>query len=626
MSPSTPLAGLRPAGWLVPTAMASCLAMGFGPAGFAAPTAAPPPQVTPVVDAGKIQADIRYLASRELEGRGSGTPGGRKAAAFIAGRFRAIGLQPLGAGGSYFQPFHFTAGVRLGQENALTLQRRAGKGAGLERLPVRQGFMPLAFSRNGTASGSLVFAGYGISAPRIKYDDYAGLNVRGKIVVALRESPEGDDLKSKFAPFAPLRSKAMTAREKGAVGILFVTGPLTDAREDLGVFRYDASFSDSGIGAAVVHRAPVEALLRAASGRALANLQLKIAHAGPQSFPISGARATLTTEVEREERETANVLGLLPGSDPTLRDEVVLIGAHYDHLGYGGEGSLARSRAPQIHYGADDNASGTSGVMELAAYFAAQPRRPARSLLFACFSGEELGLLGSSFYVKHPPVPLARTVAMINMDMVGRLRNDALTVIGAGTSPAWDGILKAADAPLGLKLLPSASGFGASDQTSFYATDIPVLFFFTGVHPDYHTPTDTWEKINAPGEAKVLTLVADVARRIADNPQRPRFVSADTGGPQMASASFNVYLGTIPDYSAEVQGVALTGVREGSPAENAGIRGGDVIIRFGGKAIKNIYDYTYALRDARAGVPVDVTVRRGGATRVLHVIPARRPG
>jgi hypothetical protein len=588
-----------------------------------ADTATTPPEAP--FRAEQIHADIRYLASKELEGRGSGTPGGRKAAAFIAERFRKVGLAPLGSGGTHFQPFRFTAGVKLGQNNALTLSGSARARRTVSRLGVRKSFMPLAFTRDGTFSGPLVFVGYGISAPPIHYDDYAGVNVRGKIVVALRQSPEGDDVKSKFAPFAPLRSKAMTAREKGAVGILFVTGPLTDTGEDLGVFRYDASFSDSGIGAAVVRRAAIETLLRPMR-RSLSDLQLKIAHNGPHSFSISGSQATLATDVQREERETANVLGLLPGSDPALRDEVVVIGAHYDHLGYGGEGSLARSHAPQIHYGADDNASGTSGVMSLAAYFAAQPIHPARSLLFACFSGEELGLLGSSFYVKHPPIPLARTVAMVNMDMIGRLRGDALTVIGAGTSPVWDGLLKAADAPVGLKLLPSASGFGASDQTSFYAKDIPVLFFFTGVHPDYHTPTDTWDKINAPGEAKVLEVVAGAIKRIADRAERPRFVRADTGGPQMASASFNVYLGTIPDYSATAEGVTLTGVREGSPAEKAGIRGGDIIVRFGGKAIKNIYDYTYALRDSRAGVPVDVTVRRGSQTRVLRVVPARRPG
>lgn len=609
---------------LIP-ALATCLSLLIGRGALPQPAASPPTGLDPAIRAEDVRADVQYLASAALQGRGSGTPGGRKASAFIADQFRAAGLQPIGDGSSYFQPFRFTAGVRQGAKNALTLSHGAGKAAPAERLQVREGFMPLAFSRNGTVTAPLVFVGYGISAPPIHYDDYAGINVRGKIVVALRQSPDGDDPKSKFGPFAPLRSKAMTAREKGAVGILFVTGPLTDAKEDLGVFRFDASFSDSGIGAAVVRRAPVEALLRAA-GRSLGDLQLKLAHGGRASFPIPGARALLTTEVEREERETANVLGLLPGSDPARRGEVVVIGAHYDHLGLGGEGSLARSHTPQIHYGADDNASGTAGVLELAAYFAAQRNRPARSLLFACFSGEELGLLGSSYLVKHPPVPLSRIVAMINMDMIGRLRGDALTVIGAGTSPAWDGILKQADAPLGLRLQPNASGFGASDQTSFYARDIPVLFFFTGVHKEYHTPEDTWEKINAEGEVRVLNLVADVARRIADAAERPKFVRADSGEAPMASASFNVYLGTIPDYSAQVEGVQLTGVREGSPAEKAGLKGGDIIIRFGSKAVKNIYDYTFALRDARAGVPVNVTVRRAGETRVIPVVPARRPG
>jgi hypothetical protein len=374
-----------------------------------------------------------------------------------------------------------------------------------------------------------------------------------------------------------------------------------------------------------VRRTAVEALLRP-TGRTLRDIQLKIAHGTEQSFAIPGARATLISQVEREERETANVLGLLEGSDPKLRDQVVLVGAHYDHLGHGGEGSLARSQAPQIHPGADDNASGTTGVLELAAYLAAQPAHPARSLVFAAFSGEELGLLGSAYYVKHPPIPLARTVAMVNMDMIGRLRGDTLTVIGAGTSTAWDQILKAANAPIGLHLQPSMSGFGASDQTSFYSRDIPVLFFFTGVHPEYHTPEDTWDKINADGEVKVLDLVADVVRRIGDGGERPKFVRADHGESQMASASFNVYLGTIPDYSATATGVTLTGVREGSPAERAGLKSGDIIIRFGGKAVKNVYDYTFALRDARAGVPVDVTIRRGSETRVLRVVPARRPG
>jgi aminopeptidase YwaD len=605
-------------------ALAVGLALAVSRAGVAQEGPPPAASLDPAIRAEDVRAQVRYLASEALAGRGSGTPGARMAAAFIASRFQDAGLQPLGDSGSYLQPFHFTAGVRLGNRNALALQTGAPSGR-KQSLVVRQGFMPLAFTSNGTVSAPLVFVGYGISAPQIKYDDYAGVDARGKIVVALRQSPEGDDPKSRFAPFAPLRSKATTAREKGAVGVLFVTGPLTDAHEDLGVFRFDASFSDSGIGAAVIRRAPIEAMLRAVH-TSLRDAQMAIAHGGRHSFPLSGSRATLTTEVVREEKQADNVLGLLPGSDPTRRDEVVVIGAHYDHLGLGGEGSLAKSQAPQIHYGADDNASGTTGVLELAASMAAQPMHPARSVLFATFAGEELGLLGSSHFVKHPPVPLNRIVAMLNMDMIGRLRGDTLTVIGSGTSPAWDTILKAADEPVGLKLQPSASGFGASDQNSFYVKDIPVLFFFTGVHPDYHTPTDTWDKINAEGEARVLTLVSDVARRIADAPQRPRFTRAEGVGPQMAGGGFRVYLGTIPDYSAAGEGVTLSGVREGSPAEKAGLKGGDVILRFGTRKIKNVYDYTFALRDARVGVAVPMTIRRSGQTRVIQVIPGRRPG
>jgi aminopeptidase YwaD len=584
----------------------------------------PPTRFDPAIRADDVQAQVRYLASEELAGRGSGTPGGRKAAAFIAEQFRTAGLQPRGAGSSYLQPFSFTAGVSLGKQNRLTLTS-SGRGAPKPvTLTVRQEFMPLAFARNGTVTAPMVFVGYGISAPRIQYDDYAGVDVRGKIVVALRQSPDGDDPKSKFGPFAPLRSKATTAREKGAVGILFVTGPLTEAREDLGVFRLDASFTDSGIGAAIVRRTPIEALLQAA-GRSLRDAQLKIAHGSSQSFPIPGARATLATEVVRERRQAANVIGFLPGSDPARRDEVVVIGAHYDHLGHGGEGSLARTRAPKIHYGADDNASGTSGLLELAAHFAAQPSRPARSLLFIAFSGEEMGLLGSAHFVKNPTVPLNRIVAMINLDMIGRLRNDTLTVIGTGTSSAWEEILKSANAPLGFKLQQNASGFGASDQTSFYARDIPVLFFFTGVHREYHTPEDTWDKVNTEGVARVANLVAGVIQRIADAGERPKFVRADGPQPRMSS-SFSVYLGTIPDYSATVEGVALTGVREGSPAEKAGLKAGDIIVRFGQRAVTDVYDYTYALRDARAGVPIELTVRRGAETRVISITPARRPG
>lgn len=576
-----------------------------------------PLRAAPAITAPEVSAHVKYLASDALEGRGSGTPGGRKAAEYIEKQFRSYGLKPAGLNGGYYQPFDVTTGIRLADGNSLRIE-----GSGGSTSPaVEKEWLPVSFSANGSVTGELVFAGYGISRPELKFDDYAGLDVHGKIVVVLRRTPDGDD-HGKFAEFAPLRYKATVAREKGAAGILFITGPQTSEKEDLGHLEPDGSFSDAGIPAAIVRRSVVEPILKA-SGKELAAAQTALAHGERQSVPLAGARAALTVNVRRERGETANVLGLLEGSDPKLKDEVVVIGAHYDHLGMGGPESLNNSSAPAIHHGADDNASGTAGVMELAEYFAGQKERPKRSLLFMAFSGEEMGLLGSAYFVRQPTLPLARIVGMVNLDMIGRLKNDVVQVLGTKTSPDWAAILEGADRRVPLTLRSSGSGFGASDQQSFYAKDVPVLFFFTGVHADYHRPTDTWEKINTAGEAKVLRFVADVVERIADLPARPQFVRAADPEPS-AGPSFSVYLGSIPDYSEEGQGVTLTGVREGSPAEKAGLKAGDVIVEFAGKKIANVYDYTYALRDAKAGVPVAVVVLRKGARVKLTVVPAAR--
>jgi hypothetical protein len=321
------------------------------------------------------------------------------------------------------------------------------------------------------------------------------------------------------------------------------------------------------------------------------------------------------------------VAGILEGSDPALRDECVVVGAHLDHLGMGGPGSLARSSAPAIHHGADDNASGGAGVMQLAAWFGRLPeaQRPKRSILFICFSGEELGLLGSSFYVAHPLAPLDKTVAMINMDMVGRLRDEKLIVIGSGTAKEWNALLTETNRGAGLRLARSESGFGASDQQSFYARGVPVLFFFTGTHPDYHTPTDTVDKINSAGEAHVLQLVAACAVEIADSPTRPTFQRINVRQEAGTSRGFRVYFGSVPDYAATAEGVTLTGVREGSPAERAGLKAGDVIVKFGDRTIKNVYDYTYALQDHRPGDVVKIVVKRAGQPVTLTATLKARP-
>ncbi|MBI3910670.1 MAG: M28 family peptidase [Armatimonadetes bacterium] len=585
----------------------------------AALQAAPPPDSAvsnPQITSAEVMAHIRYLASDELQGRGSGTPGAEKAAAYLTRRFRVAGLLPA-VQGSYLQKFGLVVGVRMGQPNKAVLTI----GGQPTELRLREEFLPVAFTRNGQVAAEVVFAGYGISQPQLGYDDYAGLDVRGKIVLLLRHTPDDDD-HGKFGPYAPLRYKIMTAREKGAVGAILFTGTQGNRPDDLGDLRTDGSFGDSGIPAIILRRRAAEAML-AVTGRPLADLQTAMAHGQPQSFALPGVRADLTTNVVSERRTTANVVGRLPGSDPQLAREYVVIGAHYDHLGMGGVHSLDASGRPAIHHGADDNASGTAGVLELAQYFAARRKMVKRSLLFVGFSGEELGLLGSAYFVRKSPVPLDKIVAMINLDMIGRSREGQVQVIGTGTSPQWKEWLEAANQRYRLAMRGSGSGFGASDQQSFYARNIPVLFFFTGAHADYHRPSDTAEKINAEGEVKILKFVADTVERVARAPERPTFTRSDeTASP--GGVSFGVYLGTIPDYSENPDGVLLSGVREGSPAERGDVRAGDIIVEFGGRRVRNVQEYTYALRDAKPDVPVKMVVLRHGQRVELEVTPAAR--
>jgi hypothetical protein len=431
----------------------------------------------------------------------------------------------------------------------------------------------------------------------------------------------------------------MTAREKGAAGVLLVTGPLGDhpiffdapagapqpAAKSGGpiTIPLGSASTDAGIPAAVVHPKFIDALV-SPTGKTLRDLQIMIAHGKTQSFLIPGARIGMKLDVVRETKPTRNVLGLIEGSDPKLKEEVIVIGAHYDHLGMGDEHSLAESREPAIHHGADDNASGTAGVLELAQYLAAHRDKLGRSVLFMGFSGEELGLLGSNYWTKHPTMPLGKVVGMINLDMIGRMKNDTCDVIGAPSSPVWQGLLDEANRSVGLKLRTGGgTPLGGSDQQSFIAKDIPVLFFFTGVHPDYHRPSDTWDKINGEGAAKICQVVADVTERLSQEKTRPLYVKSKDTEPA-ASPGFRVYLGTIPDYAEMVDGVMLQGVREGSPASKAGMREGDIIVELGGKRIRNVQEYTTVLADAKPNVATTIVVMRKGQRLALPITPAGR--
>jgi aminopeptidase YwaD len=597
----------------------------------------------------RIAEHVQFLASDKLQGRRAGTAAADEAANYIAKEFRSYGLKPASPDG-FLQRFTFVSGVKLGAQNRFQIKERDAN----RPYRVGQDFMPLAFSSSEVAEGEMVFAGYGISAPELQYDNYAKVDPRGKIVLVLRGGPDGDNPHGRFSsytqPGLEIQNKTLKAREKGARGIIFISEEKVFQHDRLSRLRHDLNFLDAGMPAIAISRQLANSILsdqfaEPARGDAHArgageakgdNLDVVKARAMDSAFVVSGRAAEFKADVEKINGKASNVVGVLAGSAPEMAAEYIVIGAHYDHLGMGGPESLAATPEGQIHHGADDNASGTSGLLELARVLAKNRAKIKRSIMFIAFSGEELGLLGSGAYTKSPLAPLTSTVAMLNMDMVGRLRNGSLFVGGVGTSPAWKPLLErlnratevsASDPEKGsqsrFQLSFGQDGFGPSDHQSFYVRDVPVLFFFTGTHDDYHKPSDTADKINAEGVAQVAELVREIAVSVANEPERIAFnrVKVET---KPTSGGFRVYLGTVPNYSDQSDGMKLDGVRPGSPAERAGLLAGDLVVRLGKTQIKNVYDYTYALGELRAGEEVEIVIRRAGREMNLKLTPDKR--
>lgn len=453
--------------------------------------------------------NIKTLSSEKMGGRGSGSEQLDRAAGFIAKQFESFGLHPK------MQPFAITSRARLGNGNRLQF---TVNGQTETRKSSRE-FVPLPFSGNGKVSGAVVFAGYGITAPEYGYDDYAGVDVHGKIVLLLRQEPQEFEEQSVFegrsyTAHSQLANKADNARQHGAKAVILVTPMFTRGSGDdrLDAFVRSAGAGDVGIPVVQMRAADTLAWFEAA-GRNLDEIGREIDRdLQPQSFafPSSALTVHIEVDIERRSREVRNVYAYLPGET----DEYIVIGAHYDHLGSGEQFSLG---TPGVtHPGADDNASGTSGVIELARYFAQQPRRK-RGILFLTFAGEEIGLLGSSYYVNHPALPLRKAVAMINLDMIGRPRDGKVYVIGAELRKTVQPLL--AKYPSLHADIGGSAGYGASDHTSFTGKGIPILFFFTGLHGDYHKPSDTWDKIDAASTATLLSLIADTAESLLSPPQ-----------------------------------------------------------------------------------------------------------
>jgi aminopeptidase YwaD len=585
---------------------------------------------TPEITAGELREHIKYLASDELEGRGSGTQGNVNAAIYIATQLKLSGLKPAGDNGTFFQSFDFVSAVKPGERNSCVV-KGPGLAHGEQEMVLDKDFRPFGFSGTGAVEGRLVFAGYGISASDLSYDDYAGIDVRGKIAVVLRYAPDGSGSQSSYQKYTALRKKAQVARDKGAVGMILLTGPNDDADDALLKLAVDQNGAPVGMPAVSMKRAAFESLMKE-NGWTLKSLQDTIrATRVPRSFVFANASASLETEITRVMASTANILAYLEGNDPVLKDEVVVVGAHMDHLGWGGprSGSMMPDTTA-IHNGADDNASGTAAVLEIAQAFAAHAREIKRSMLFIFFSGEELGTLGSAYYVEQPFFPLKATVAMLNLDMVGRLQNKALTVGGSGTSPVWNDLLARANADSTFTLSLNPDGFGPSDHATFCGKDVPVLFFFTGTHDDYHKPSDDWDKINYPGEEKVTKYVYRIASTIDTMQARPAFarvqMAAGRGNTSRSgdSRGFTASLGIVPDVGESSTGMKISGVRPNSAAEKAGMKSGDVITTLAGRKVLNVYDYMGVLEDLKAGQEVEVTILRGGTPMKLTAVMQKR--
>lgn len=588
----------------------------------------------------KTRAHVEALASPRLEGRLAGSNGEKLASDYLVSELQKIGAKPLPGHADFLEPFEFTAGTKDGGSAvALTVETRnsvesgvvfgspghAGPGA-----PVRA----LSFSDNGDVEGPVVFAGYGIVVPDSQgfaYDSYATLDVKDKIVVVLRYFPEDAEPKTKgiLSRYADLRYKAMAARQRGAKAMVVVTGPTSPNAGELAPMTFDTAIAGSGILAVSVTGDVANKIFSATPDKPLATVQKSLDDANPHAagFALPGITIKVHAAVEREKRTGHNVIAYLPATAPvtTVAKPWVAIGAHFDHLGHGEAGNTLAGKedAGKVHFGADDNASGSAAVLAIASTLAKQPRK--RNVLVGFWSGEELGLIGSSAFSAKPPVPLDSIAAYLNFDMVGRMQDNKLTVQATGSSPAWGKIIEQTNVAAGFDLAVQEDPYQPTDVATFNAASIPSLSFFTGTHADYHKPSDTADKIDYDDLDRVADFATAIVRRIEDTPEAPAFTKVDQQLQQGAGrAGVRLFTGTIPDYSTEVKGLLLGGVVGGGPAEQAGLRKGDVIVEIAGQTIANIYDYTYALDVLKIGQPAKVLYLRNGKQMETMLTPGAR--
>jgi hypothetical protein len=569
-----------------------------------------------------IKPWLTYLASDELEGRGLKTEGINQAADFIAQHFEDMGLGKLPSLGDYFQDFQVTVDVKNSPDTSFSLGDASFK--------FDDDFVPLAFSGEGKFEGPVAFIGYSIVNPEAKYDDFAGIDLKGKVALALRYDPHDDKGQSRFSshgpsPFAALTEKAKQAADHGASALLIVNPPNFHEERLTSLARRGGE--KSAIPIIMISQKLANEMLARASAPDLKTLQEKLdTSAAPASQDLKGVTVSGNVQFERTRKTARNVVALLPGTG-ARKDEFIVVGAHYDHLGRGETGAIGPNRN-EIHNGADDNASGTTAMLKAASLLAREQKRD-RSILFIAFTGEEQGLLGSEHFVKNCPVPVEKIAYMVNLDMVGRVQKDTLLVGGSGTAEGFDAILQKADArsPLALKTaggdVGAKGGIGPSDHASFAKAKIPVIFFFSGTHKDYHRPTDDADKINFAGMEDAIDVTIDVVHQLDRLPRQAyvdKFDRSMSGGGRS-----RVQLGVMPSYTeSETPGVTIDGTMPDTPAAKAGLLQGDVIVQIGQDKLTSVSDLSDVLVKHKPGDSVKVIYIRTGETKETDVTLAER--
>mgnify|MGYP001222066991 CR=1 FL=1 len=560
----------------------------------------------------EIMEHIRYLSHKDRAGRYPGSRESKDVISYLISNLKSYGIKPGVGGDSYVQPFDFTDNIELGEKNTLIIDT--------DTLLVESDFIPLWFSGNDSITTSAIFAGYGfnINTDEIKWNDYEDLNVSGKWVFVMRNSPDRDIQNSLYRPHASLHKKMLVARDNGAAGIIYISQTEDD---DLFPLRYIAGYKNGGIPAIHLSNKTADKLLKQIGWsrkkiQDTMNKSLK-----PVVFEMPNiVKANIT--LKPVDIRAGNVVGLIKSGNRRYRDEYIVLGAHFDHIGIGGPGSGSRKpNATEIHYGADDNASGTAGILELAQKLMSHKSRLKRSVLLVGFDAEEKGLLGAKHFVENPPVSLDKIVAMINLDMIGRVKDSTFTIGGVGTSSIFQPLLDSLTSNSEYNTNLTLPGFGPSDHAAFYAKDIPVLFFFSGVHSEYHTPDDTWKLINLDGEKHILETVHDVVFHLASMTEKPDFKEAGPREGQMTrNASFRVTFGIMPAYGSIEEGLEVDGISNtDGPAAKAGIKKGDIIKMINGKEIKDIYEFMDRLKELETGMTIPVIIERDGKKKELSV-------